>query len=212
MRRISVLVYGVGALLCIPLTAAVAQDGPATGAVIWARIPGSSLGGNLASSSGSGVAVPQFVVGYQGGGWSLGLAFGVNKISETDTDSGGEFKTSGTIWQAGPSALINFWQAPDRMTRSNVALELTYGKVSVTDKFTPSGGTTTEQKFIGNLLGVRLGVGGDHFFGQHFGLGLEAGLEGTWLSDLKEDFVSDPPTQDLSAIGAYGVLRTTFAF
>jgi hypothetical protein len=117
------------------------------------------------------------------------------------------------MWQIGPSALINFWHAPDRMTRGNVALEATYGKISATDKFTPATGPVPpEQKFSGNILGIRLGVGGDHFFGQHFGLGAEVGFEGTFLSDLKNEDPANTGSSDLSTTGAYGALRAIVAF
>jgi hypothetical protein len=206
---------GVGALLCLPVTAAVAQDdGPATGAVIWTRIGAGNSLANLFSSSTAGLGVPQIVVGYQGSGFSLGLAVGLNKFSSTNTDPGGEFKSDLTVWQIGPSALINFFTTPDGMTRANAVLEATYGKVSDTDKFTPAPPVTGgfEDKFSGTVYGFRLGAGGDHFFGQHFALGAEVGFEGNFLKDLKEDGATDPPTQDGSSIGVYGALRTTFAF
>jgi len=212
MRAFRVLLCGVGALLCLPLTAAVAQDGPATGAVVWARIPGSTLGGLFGSSAGS-IGTPQLVVGYQAPTFSIGLALGINRFKEKDTDTsptGGTSEFTGTVWQAGPSALYNFAQSADGMTRSNVSGELTFGKISTSDKSTPTGGSSTETKMSGSVMGFRLGVGGDHFLGQHFGLGAEVGLEGTFVSGFGVDGATS--SEDLSGVGAYGVLRTTFAF
>lgn len=206
MRSVRSVLWGALAILCVPV--AQAQEGPATGFAFWTLISESNLTGLFGVTS-TAIGSPQFVVGYQSSGFSLGLGIGVSKASDTDTDTGGESKSTVTSWQIGPSALINFWHSPDRMSRGNVVLEATYGKISISDKFTPAGGTASEQKGSGKVLGVRLGVGGDHFFGEHFGLGAEIGFEGTFVQDF--EFDGSTGSEDLSITGAYGALRVTVA-
>jgi hypothetical protein len=202
----------LGALATLSAPMALAQnEGPATGFAISTRVSGSG-GLDLSSLIGTSLGSPQFVVGYQGSGFSLGLAVGASKASETDKGTGGELKSTITTWQVGPSALINFWYSADRMSRGNVVLEGTYGKVTAKDEFTPASGTSSEQKISGNMLGVRVGVGGDHFFGRHFGLGAEVGFDGTFVSDLKDDDPANTSSTDLSTTGAYGALRATVVF
>jgi hypothetical protein len=211
MKAFRSVLLGVAlALLLVPSVRA--QDAPATGFSIWTRILetnsvdllGAALGGSTSSSTS-----PTFVVGYQSNGFALGLAAGYSRLSLTDKSSSTEDKVTGTIWQIGPSALIHFWQAPGGMTRANVVVEVTFGQASASNKFT-SGGTTTEQKASGDVFGGRLGVGGDHFFGGHFAVGAEVGLEGTMLSGLQADGSTD--SIDASSYGAYGALRATVVF
>ena len=205
MKSLRIVLWGAFAMLSVPV--AQAQDGgPATGFALWTRISGS----NIHSLAGSAVGSPQFAVGYQWSGFSLGLGVGLSTLRVTDTDAGSEQKTTATLWQLGPSALINFWHSPDRMTRGNVSLEATYGRVSATDKSSFSGSPTSERKASGGMIGVRLGIGGDHFFGEHFGVGTEVGFQGTFATDITEDGTTQ--SFDVSAKGAYGALRVTLVF
>lgn len=209
MRSLRVVLCGALAIMTVPVAQA-QGGGPATGFALWTRISGSDISG-LTGLIGDAAGSPKFVVGYQGSGFSLGLGIRMNRLSETfksTAPGGGESKETITAWQLGPSALINFWHSPDRMTRGNLVLEATYGKITFKDEFS-FGGTSGESKASGKILGVRVGVGGDHFFGEHFGLGAEVGFEGTFISDFKDDDPMTTNSTDLSARKAYGALRVT---
>jgi len=189
----------------------VAQDPPATGFAIWAKVPATTFQGVAAGIVGS----PQFALGYRGSRVSLGVALGGSTLRITDesTFDGQTSKETltGTAFQLGPAFLWDFWQSQDRLTRGNLALGVTWGRFSVTNRDEFTGSSPSESKLSGTLFGYQVGIGGDHFIHQHFAIGLEAGFQGTLAGGIEEE--GDPIQKTgIGGGGAYGGLRLTVVF
>lgn len=190
-----------------PAGATAQEDGPATGFSIWARVAQSSVQELAASASGS----PEFTIGRRGEKVSLGLAMGLVTLRVTDRDDFGtgvsESKTTATLFQLGPDVLIRMWESADRQTLGSIALGATIGRLSAKDEDSFTGSPTSESKVSGTLFGFRAGVGGDHYFGRHFALGVEAGLQATFATGVEEE--GSTQTIGVGAGGAYGAFRIT---
>ncbi len=203
-----------------PHIAAAQEEQPATGFALWIRAPGGSVPDLFASAAGA----PQFSVGYSGERFGLGVGLGLVLARSTDKSSfmATESKSTvkATLFQIGPSGWLDIWQSLDGRTRGNVAATVSVGRLSVSDKdeFTSAPGaapTITETSSTGTLLGVRVGIGGDHFLHPHFALGLEAGLQGMMALGIEED--QQPPGGSiervgLGANGTYATLRAKIVF
>jgi hypothetical protein len=68
-----------------------------------------------------------------------------------------------------------------------------------------------ENQGDGNLIGFLAGLGGDHYLGPHFSLGLETGVQMTFASDLKYEH-SDGKKVGFSSSVLYGAKRATTIF
>lgn len=209
--RCSAITNTVGVLTLLSVGPAIAQDLPATGFAIWAKVPATTLQGIAAGFAGS----PQFALGYRGNRTSLGVALGGGTLRVTDesTFSGQTSKETltGTAFQIGPAFLWDFWQSQDRLTRGNLALGVTWGRVSLTNKDEFTGSPPSESKVSGTLFGYNVGIGGDHFIHEHFAIGLEGGFQGTIAAGLEEE--GDPSQKaGIGGSGAYGGLRLTVVF
>ncbi len=201
-----------------PAVAAAQDEEPATGFALWIRAPGGSVPDLFASAAGA----PQFAVGYSGERFGLGVGLGLVLARTTDKSSfmATESKStvSATLFQIGPSGWLDIWQSLDGRTRGNVAATVSVGRLSVSDKdeFTSAPGvppTINETSSSGTLLGLRVGIGGDHFLHPHFALGLEAGLQGMLALGIEED--EQPPGGSrigLGANGTYATLRAKIVF
>jgi len=207
------------AAVVLALSAAGADDAagqseaPATGFALWVRASGGSVQELAASTFGS----PQFVVGARSSSWSLGLGVGLVAFRVTDEEtfpaSSSKDVLEGTVFQVGPSLLVDVWRSSDGRTRGNIAAGVGIGRISLTDESTftdPSGTTVTTTKTSGTVLGARLGLGGDHFLHPHFALGLEAGFQGTLGLDIEEEGTTR--SVGLGANGSYGAVRVTLVF
>ncbi len=209
--RFSALTHTVGIAILFSAGPAVAQDLPATGFAIWAKVPATTLQGVAAGVAGS----PQFALGYRGNRASLGVAVGGGTLRITDesTFSGQTSKETltGSAFQVGPAFLLDVWQSEDRLTHGNLALGVSWGRISVTNKDEFTGSTPSESKLSGTLIGYNVGIGGDHFIHQHFAIGLEGGFQGTIATGLEEE--GDPSQKaGIGGSGAYGGLRLTVVF
>ena len=226
--RISHRLTLVMASLALMTPAAHAQnEAPASGFAFWIRVPGTS-GQEFTSSS---LANPRFAVGFRTGRLQLGVGVGHTMLRLADRDSfefttpGGtivsgttEDETRATLYQIGPTVLLDIWRSGDQRTRANIAAGLSIGRLSVTDRNEfvdfPSGVVMSdEQKTTGSLLGFHIAFGGDYFLHRNFALGAEAGYQGVALRNIKEDVV--PPPSDRFTVGANGTyvaLRVTLVF
>ncbi len=132
----------------------------------------------------------------------MGAALGLMMVRGSD-----DFSTvSGTVFQIGPAGWIDFWESPDGMTRGNVALGVTFGKLTLTSEDDFGG----KDEADGTLVNFNVGVGGDHFLSPHFSIGMEGGFQGAFALDLKEEGFDEE--LGLSASGLYGLLRTMIVF
>ena len=201
-----------------PHIAAAQEEQPATGFAVWIRAAGGTVPDLFASVAGA----PQFAVGYSGERFGLGVGLGLFVARSTDKSSfmATESKSteSATLFQIGPSGWLDIWQSLDGRTRGNLAATVSVGRLSVSDKdeFTSAPGvapTINETSSSGTLLGLRVGIGGDHFLHPHFALGLEAGLQGMLAFGIEEDPL--PPGGSrigLAANGTYATMRAKIVF
>ncbi len=192
-----------------------AQQEPATGFAFWVRAPG----GALQDLFSSGAGAPQFAVGYRGRRFGLGFGAGLTMLNQSDEDSftGGTSKgeLSLTMFQVGPSAWLDIWQSEDGRTAGSIVTTVSIGRLSASDKdeFTPTGGQPqiNEVKSTGTLLGVRLGLGGNHFLHRHFALGMEAGLQLLTAFGIEEEGFPDQKF-GLGANGTYASFKIMVVF
>lgn len=193
------LVWSAVAALA-PRVALPQSEAPATGFAIWVRTPGGTVQDLTASAFG----VPPFTVGHRGSRVAFGAGVGVVRFNITDKNTFGAQTTTdkltGTLFQIGPSALIDVWRSSDGRVRGNVALGASVGRLSITDRseFVDFNGAVQrfEDKTTGTLLSVNAGVGGDYFLHRHFALGLEVGLRGTMALGIEA-----PPSTTSSSLG-----------
>lgn len=123
------------------------SESPATGFAMWVRFPVVSVRHIAASITGN----PEFAIGYRGERFGLGAALGLMMVRGSD-----DFSTvSGTVFQIGPAGWIDFWESPDGMTRGNVALGVTFGKLTLTSEDDFGG----KDEADGTLVNFNVGMG-----------------------------------------------------
>ncbi len=190
------------------------EDGPATGWFVQARMPVTTLSSLVSSTLGS----PQFLVGVRRERSGFGLGVGVNRFSFTSENSGPGFsredKTTATLFQIAPAAWFDFFTSPDGATVGNVLMSVGYGRLSTKQesKFSsPSGPGSSESKSSGSLVDLSVGLGGDHFLGPHFSLGVETGIHGAFAFDIKSDLGGGDKV-GFSAALFYSGVRSTIVF
>ena len=201
MKKISQLLLAI--MICVlglEVTAAkaAAQEGPDTGFALWLRVPVTGLRQTASSIT----ANPEFVIGYKGDSYGIGVGLGFLLARASYLND----SVTATIFQIGPAAWFDFWRSPDGNTRGNVALGVSLGRISASSKDEFG----TNEDFSGTLLNFYAGLGGDHFLSPHFALGAEGGFQGTFALDLQDAGSSDGLT--LSASGLYGMIRTMVVF
>jgi hypothetical protein len=203
-------------LSCMLFAAGASAEGaaPTSGVLVQVRMPVTSVSSLLNSA----VGVPQFVVGLRSGRIAYGLGLGLSRAGYSDKASGPgyerEYKIGATLFQVAPTVWFDFWQAPDGQTTGNVVISGQYGRVTFKQEnkgFDISGPWDYESKGSGNLFGFLVGVGGDHHLGPHFALGLEAGVQGTFASDVKMDD-GNSPKEGFSSSLLYGAMRATITY
>lgn len=201
-------------LSCVLFAASAwAEDAaPTSGVLVQVRMPVTSFSSLLNSA----VGVPQFVVGVHHGRAAYGLGLGISQAGASEKYSGpgyeSEYKLSATLFQVAPTAWFDFWRSPDGQTTGNVVISGQYGRVNFKSESKSSGIYGSDDhvtKGNGNLFGFLVGVGGDHYLSPHFALGLEAGVQGTFASDVKS---GDSPTEGFSSSLLYGAMRATITY
>lgn len=206
--HLSALVLISGLLGTVPSVRAQQAAPHATGFAISARLAQSSVQELAASASGS----PEFTVGYRGRRISIGVGLGFTRLRVTDRDEFNgdvsESTTTATLFQIGPDILVRIWESQDRRTQGHAALGVAWGRLSATDRDTFTGFPDSESEASGTLIGLRAGVGGEHFLGRNFAIGVEGGFQGTLARDIEEEGVMGQ-TVSVNAAGAYGALRVT---
>lgn len=109
---------------------------------------------------------------------------------------------------------LDFWRSPDGQTTGNVVISGQYGRVNFKSESEDSGidgSYDYVNKGSGNLFGFLVGFGGDHHLSPHFAVGLEAGVQGTFASDVKSD-EEFSPKEGFSSSLLYGALRATLTY
>jgi hypothetical protein len=166
----------------------------------------------------SGFGSPQFYVGYRGSRATVGLGVGmtVAGVSSTYVSRGQqvEDELSATMFQLGPAGSVDLWSSADGLTRGSIAAGVSLGRLSLVedDQWVDFHGVlrTEQYKFTGTLLGVFVGLGGDHFLHRHFAIGVEGGVRAHFALDLAEEDTNDQV--GLSANGAYGAIKAMVVF
>lgn len=194
-----------------------AQEGrPAQGLAFWIQTTNTTLQDLVATATGA----PRFAIGFNRERLRYGIGVGIVRFEVSDRDAFGpgsssEDETSATLFQVGPAFILDVWRSPDLRTRGNVGLGLAIGRLSATDRTTftdPQAGTqVTESKTTGTLIGFHGALGTDHFLSPHFALGAEAGIQGTFGLDIKEEGAADGGF-GINAAGTYVALRVTVVF
>lgn len=187
---------------------------PATGFAISVRIPNASLQEFFSTALGS----PRFALGYRGKGWTWGMGLGLAELRASDKDSYGNWESKdsfrATLVQIEPSATADIWRSADSRTRGNLVVGLGVGRLSAVDKNTyrdfDGQLQTNESKSSGTLLGVRIGIGGEHFFDPHFAVGAEGGAQVSYALSVKGE--GSTSSAGAAANGTYGALRITVVF
>ena len=186
---------------------------PADGIMLQVRMPVTSMSSLLNSA----IGVPQFAVGLRRGHIAYGLGLGLSRAGYTDEYSGEgyhhEYTVDATLYQVAATGWYDFWRAPEGQTVGNIVASLQYGRVNYKQKSVTTGAYPYDytQKGDGNLIGFLVGVGGDHYLGPHFALGLETGVEATFASDLKTENSAGRKTGFSSSV-LYGATRATIIF
>ena len=189
------------------------DSGHATGFMVQGRLQTQS---SLLSLAG-----PGFLVGYQGKPFALGLQLGLTRVGISSTPTGQpENSASVLLYQVVPTAMFDFWQSADSRARANVIGGVGYGRASVSitssqECIVDGNGVQTcssdEQKVGAGFIPVMLGIGGDYFLGRNFGIGLEGGFQGLFVTGI--DSQENGTTTDIAASAnmqfAYGVIRAT---
>ncbi len=191
------------ALLAIPIGDAASEESksPAVGFAIGLRAPVASARSVVTSVS----SVPEFVVGYRGDRYAVGVGLGLVRAKAAD-----DYETiTGNTFQIEPSACFDFWQSPDGFTRGNVSMGFGIGRASLTDEYEGEYEDSKDEVSC-TLFSFHLGMGGDHFLSPHFALGAEGGFQGAFASNIKEK--GNPDEHSLSASGLYGMFRTMVVF
>jgi hypothetical protein len=209
------------------------EERTASGLAFWIRFPGTSVQEVAAATAGG----PRFAVGVRRGRFQFGLGFGHAAARSSVRDSvlipvpppgttvqrEVEDQARATLFQIGPTVLADVWRSRDGTTRANITAGIGFGRVTLatTNEFVDFlngeilADTTRE---AGGLIGFHLGFGGDHFLTRHFGIGAEAGYQGTAAVNLKDEDdeavpPAPPPTRtSLRANGTYAALRVTLVF
>ena len=159
-----------------------------------------------------------FLVGYQFNGFALGAGLGLTRASYSvdHTDTQESSSINGTIFQITPTAIVDVWRSADKQTRANVVASVGLGRGSFTlnsetcDTSTAKVRVCTpnqEQSATAILVPLQLGFGGDHFLSRHFALGVEAGLQYTLDTSIKEN--GHDLSRSLSMQAFYGLARFT---
>jgi hypothetical protein len=134
----------LAAALALVAPPALAQDeAPASGLAIWIRVPGTSAQEFTSAS----VASPRFAIGFRTGRVQLGIGVGHTTLRVTDRNSFEFQRADGaiasgetedqittTLYQIGSAALLDIWRSGDRRTRANIAVGVSLGRLSVTDR------------------------------------------------------------------------------
>ncbi len=128
-----------------------------------------------------------------------------------------EDEVTATLFQIGPTAIVDVWRSSDARTRANIAAGLSIGRVSLInrDEFPefPTGDIMSDEgKATGTLLGFHLAFGGDYFLHRHFALGAEAGYQGSAARNIEENEQPLPDQVTVAANGTYVALRVTVVF
>ena len=214
MRASTVVLALLMSCMLFAAGASAEDAAPTRGVLVQVRMPVTSVSSLLNSA----VGVPQFVVGMRHGRAAYGLGLGLSQAGASEKYSGpgyeSEYKLSATLFQVAPTAWFDFWQAPDGQTTGNVVISGQYGRVNFKQENKGSGisgSWDNESKGSGNLFGFLVGVGGDHHLGPHFALGLEAGVQGTFASDVKRD-EGNSPKDGFSSSLLYGAMRATITY
>ena len=212
---------GIGILSSTGLAAAqdattkvAAEEGPASGLMVQARLQGQ--GGLLSLGGGSG-----FLLGYRGPSYAFGLGLGFNRIG---VSAGSDGSGSLTLFQVMPTALIDVWRSRDGRARANLIGGVGYGRGSLS-------GTGTSQSCVTDALGnqtcttrneeigasasfvpLMVSFGGDYYLSRNFALGAELGLQAAFTAGI--DTTDNGASRGVDASGnlqlAYGALRATF--
>lgn len=214
MRTAASIFITLGLASLMPPVASTQDAQPATGFAISVRIPNASLQELFATALGS----PRFALGYRGPRWTLAAGIGWAELRASDKDTFGQTESKdsfrATLLQLEPSVTADVWRSADGQTRGNLAVGLGIGRLSAVEKdsFRDFNGQvqTSETKSSGTLLGVRVGIGGEHFLDPHFAVGAEGGLQVNYALGVKEE----PSTSSAGAAvnGTYGALRVTVVF
>lgn len=217
MRSIFLIVVLVLCLTNIASPQAAAQsDAPiATGLAVWVRAPGGAIQDLFSSAAGA----PQFAIGYRGNRYGLGFGVGFTAVRISDEDSFADSRSKQestlTMFQLGPSGWLDIWHSEDDRTRAHLAATVSIGRFSVSEKdefsFGGQPAQVNESEANGTLIGIRIGIGGEHFLHEHFALGFEAGFQGIFVRDIEDD-VSSNQSISLGANGAYSALRLMLVF
>lgn len=163
---------------------------------------------------------PGFLAGYQGDSFAAGLGLGLTRLG---LSSGGS-SVALTLFQISPTVLFDVWRSSDGRARANLVGSVGYGRASysVTDKYqncffdgsTGNETCTTDKSESGGaatLIPVTLGLGGDYFLSRNFGLGLEAGFQGTFVAavDSRSDGSSESVDAGADSEAMYGLIRAS---
>jgi hypothetical protein len=214
MRRCPVILALLTICAAVAAVASAEDLAPARGFLVQVRMPVTSV----SSLFNSAVGVPQFAVGLRRGHVAYGLGLGLSQAGYTDKYSGtgfeSEYKLTATLFQVAPTVWLDFWRSPDGQTTGNLVVSGQYGRANfkqTNSGFDSGGSWSQESKSSGNLLGFLVGVGGDQHLSSHFALGLEAGAQGTFASDVKSG-ESGSPKVGFSSSLLYGALRATLTY
>lgn len=187
---------------------------PAHGMMIQVRMPVTSV----SSLFNSALGVPQFSIGLSRGRTGLGLGVGVSQAGYDDkysfADVESESKTNATLYQVAPTVWFEFWHAQDGSASGNIIASAQYGRINFKRTSTyrsPTSSSNYESKGNGNLFGFGLAVGGDHYLSPHFALGVEAGGQGVFASDIKTKGDTGH-SSGFSSNLLYGAIRSTIVF
>src|SRR5574341_2408279 len=206
MRTVTWILMGLGIATIQPPAATGQERQPATGFAVTVRLPNASLQELFATALGS----PRFSLGYRGRGWTWGVGIGMAQLRASDKDSYGKDSFSGTLVQLEPSATADIWRSADSRTRGNFGVGLGIGRLWIVDTntyrdFFTGQVQTSQSKTSGTLLGIRIAIGGEHFFDPHFALGAEGGLHLSSALNVKEALSTS--SAGAAANGTYGALR-----
>ncbi len=188
MRTLRVCMALIVSCVLFPAMASATDEATPRGFFVQVNMPVTSISSLVSSAAG----VPQFSLGIRRGHAAYGLGLGLSRTGfNTETSGGGytsKTEMNALLFQVAPTAWIDFWRSADEQTVGNVALAFQYGRISgkTKDSFSaPSSSSSSEDKLTGNLFGFVVGVGGDHRVASNFAVGLEAGAQGVFGTDIK---------------------------
>jgi opacity protein-like surface antigen len=218
------LAGGSAAAQTAKLPEAPVDAGPATGFLVQARVQAQS---SILSLGGG----PGFLLGYRARSFALGLGVGWTRIG-VSSEEGSKAAVQLSLLQIAPTVLVDVWHSADGRARANVVGSIGYGRASASASqdrqlctYDPNTGVQTcrsvrEEDSVGaTLIPVTLGFGGDYFFARNFGLGLEAGFQGAFVTGMDRTSSDDAgggsgtTSKDVDASAnaqaTYGMIRAT---